>query len=89
VVLVGAELCPSLHKIRLKATHEEGAVLEATSTSSNPQTHDRAECAVGRIVIGEIAEIPGKQRGNSKPRERGKDAAYTTSATSPAGDLRT
>jgi hypothetical protein len=46
------------------ATHEEGAVLEATSTSSNPQTHDRAECAVDRIVIGEIAEIPGKQRGN-------------------------
>src|SRR3984893_5751453 len=42
----------------------------ATSTSSTPH---RAERSIGRIVIGEIAEVPGKQRGTGKPCQRSED----------------
>jgi hypothetical protein len=44
-----------------------------------PQPHHQAdhgaERPVGGVVIGKIAEVPGKQRGDRKPTERGGDAA--------------
>ena len=41
------------------------------------QADHRAECSVGGIVVGKIAEIPGEQRRHREPSEGGEDAAVT------------